>query len=104
MELNTHLLQEQRKPKEELIDCEGVRGPTAAQCYQDELAEKQTPVWTTAALAHSFFVSTECEQNVSVAPLLPFKFHAKYSLFASNLELFKEENSGKYDSHLTKLT
>jgi hypothetical protein len=51
-----------------------------------------------------FFVSTECEQNVSVAPLLPFKFHAKYSLFASNLELFKEENSGKYDSHLTKLT
>jgi len=44
MELNTHLLQEQRKPKEELIDCEGVRGPTAAQCYQDESAEKQTPV------------------------------------------------------------
>lgn len=52
---------------------------------------------------HSFFVSTECEQNLSVSPL-PFKFHAKHPLFASNLELFREENSGKYDSHLTKLT
>ena len=30
--------------KEELIDCEGVRGPIAAQCYQDESAEEQTPV------------------------------------------------------------
>ena len=50
-----------------------------------------------------FFVSTECEQNLSVSPL-PFKFHAKHPLFASNLELFREENSGKYDSHLTKLT
>ena len=57
---------------------EGVRDPAAAPCYQGEPAEKQKPVWTLTAPAHSFFAPIKSEQNIYVAPLLPFKVHAKY--------------------------